>query len=98
MEKAVFSQQDIADRWDCGINTVRRWEDKGKLHRLVNLPGVKYSAKEVMELESLGPEVEGLTAWERKRLENKIAEQDTTIKKLMDRLCKIQQLSIGERL
>ena len=95
MTEAVFSPQQLAERWGYHENTIRRMEEDGRLHRLTGLPMVRYSAKEVMQLESVGLEAKGLTAWERKQKDDRIAELEATVQKLKDRLCKIQQLTLG---
>ena len=98
MTEAVFSPQQLAERWGYHENTIRRMEEDGRLHRLTGLPMVRYSAKEVLQLESIGLEAKGLTAWERKQKDDRIAELEATVQKLKDRLCKIQQLTLGERI
>ena len=95
MTEAVFSPQQLAERWGYHENTIRRMEEDGRLHRLTGLPMVRYSAKEVLQLESIGLEAKGLTAWERKQKDDRIAELEATVQKLKDRLCKIQQLTLG---
>jgi len=95
MTEAVFSPQQLAERWGYHENTIRRMEEDGRLHRLTGLPMVRYSAKEVMQLESVGLEAKGLTAWERRQKDDRIAELEATVQKLKDRLCKIQQLTLG---
>jgi predicted transcriptional regulator len=95
MTEAVFSPQQLAERWGYHENTIRRMEEDGRLHRLTGLPMVRYSAKEVLQLESIGPEAKGMTAWERKQKDDRIAELEATVQKLKDRLCKIQQLTLG---
>ena len=93
--EAVFSPQQLAERWGYHENTIRRMEEDGRLHRLTCLPMVRYSAREVLQLESIGLEAKGLTAWERKQKDDRIAELEATVQKLKDRLCKIQQLTLG---
>ena len=95
MTEAVFSPQQLAERWGYHENTIRRMEEDGRLHRLTSLPMVRYSAREVLQLESVGLEAKGLTAWERKQKDDRIAELEATVQKLKDRLCKIQQLTLG---
>lgn len=77
----VFTVKELALRWKCHENAVRQKEYDGLLHRLTNLPGVKYSAKEVLQLEALPPDVETHTAWE---WENKERENKTLRKRVRE--------------
>ena len=60
MDVTVFDSADLCKRWGCAPNTIRKMEAEGKLHRLPGLPGVKFSAAEVYQLESIGPVAKGL--------------------------------------
>ena len=93
--QAVFSVQDLSERWGFHENTIRRMEADGQLHRLAGLPLVRFSAKEVLQLESVGLDAKPLTAWERKRLLDENKELKEKIAELTERLCKIQQLTLG---
>ena len=44
-------------------------ENEGTLHRVLGLPGVKFSAAEVHQLESIGKDAKAMSAWERHQLE-----------------------------
>ena len=92
---AVYTAKELAARWKCHENTIRVWEDQGKIHRLENIPGVRYSAEEVLQLECLGEDARPFTAWERKKLEAKIHEQAQTIKDLQARLTKVMLVAQG---
>lgn len=95
MTEAVFSVQQLSERWNFHPNTIRRMEEEGKLHRLTGLPQVRYSAKEVMQLESVGLDAKALSPWERRQKDERIRELEAIVQGLEDRLCKIQQLAIG---
>jgi len=92
---AVLTAKEVAKIFKCHTNTIRVMEDQGKLHRLENIPGVKYSAEEVQQLICLGPDVKPLTAWEHKKLEALLREKDQTIKDLRARLTKVMQIAQG---
>ena len=70
--RTMFSVGDLAERWGLSPNSVRQMEAEGKLHRLPNVPGVKFSAAEVHQIESIGKDVQPLTAWERKQKDDEI--------------------------
>lgn len=86
MELTVFDRADLCERWGYSPNTIRRMEAEGKLHRLPDLPGVKFSAAEIFQLESIGPEAKGLTAWERKQKDEEIASLKQEVQELRQRL------------
>lgn len=85
----VYTTKELAARWKCHENAIRQKEYDGLLHRLSNLPGVKYSAKEVLELEALPPDVARHTAyeWEKKEMENKSLRK--RVKDLEERITRI---------
>ena len=93
--EVVFTPQQLAKRWSCHESTIRRWEEEGKLHRLADLPGVRYSAKEVMQLESLGPDAKQMSAWERRQLQDEIADLRKQLEEARRRLLKAQQVLQG---
>ncbi len=66
--QTVYSVNELAERWSMSPSSIRAMEQDGKLHRLPDLPGVRFSAVEVYQLENIGREVEPLTPYERKRL------------------------------
>lgn len=90
--EAVFTAKELADRWKCHVNTIRVMEDQGKLHRLEDIPGVRYSAEEVLQLECLGSDAQPLTAWERKKLEARIHELERIVKDYQAKMNRITLL------
>lgn len=72
--QTLYSVNELAERWGYAPDTIRRMENEGILHRVQGLPGVKFSAAEVHQLESIGLDAKAMTAWERKRLELEIQE------------------------
>ena len=91
---AVYTVKELAERWKCHENAIRDRENMGLLHRLINLPGVKYSGKEVAQLEALGPDVEAHSAWAWAQMErtNKMLEKEN--KDLRERIT--QMVVIGQ--
>ncbi|MBR4526207.1 MAG: hypothetical protein IKO69_03470 [Acidaminococcaceae bacterium] len=95
MMQTIYSVNELAERWGMHPSTVREMERDGKLHRLPEIPGVRFSAAEVLQLESIGKDVEPLTVWERRKLEadnRQLKEENAELKR---RLCNIGQLAIG---
>lgn len=93
--QTAFSVPELAERWGLSPSTVRRMEYEGKLHRLPYMPGPRYSAAEVYQIESLGPEAERLSAWERKRMQEEIKELKARVADLQTRLAKVMLLAQG---
>ena len=93
--QTVYDARELAERWNTSYASVRRMEQEGKLHRLTDLPGVKYSAAEVLQMESIGREAQALTAWERKKLQAEIKDLQGQVKDLQDRLLRVQMICRG---
>lgn len=70
--QTAYSVEELAKRWGLSPASIRRMEQDGKLHRLPDLPGVRYSAAEVYQLESIGLNAQAMSAWERHNLEARI--------------------------
>ena len=51
--QAPFTIDELAQRWNCTKEAVRQRERDGLLKRCVGLPGVRFRAKEVYELEGM---------------------------------------------
>ncbi len=56
----VYTTDEVAKLLKCSQNAVRSMEDDGKLHRLPNVPGVKFSGLEVARLRGDDPKYEEL--------------------------------------
>ena len=72
--QTLYSVNELAERWGYAPDTIRRMENEGILHRVQGLPGVKFSAAEVHQLESIGKDAKAMSAWERRNLEAEIRE------------------------
>ena len=77
--QTAYSVEELAKRWGLSPASIRRMEQDGKLHRLPDLPGVRYSAAEVYQLESIGLNAQAMSAWERRNLEAQIRDRDEII-------------------
>ena len=72
--QTIYSVNELAERWGLHPSSVREMERDGKLHRLPDIPGVRFSAAEVHQLESIGLDAKAMSAWERRNLEAEIRE------------------------
>ena len=77
--QTIYSVNELAERWGLHPSSVREMEQKGQLHRLPDIPGVRFSAAEVLQLESVGLDARAMSAWERRNLEAQIRERDEII-------------------
>lgn len=93
MSKPVYSREELARRWNCSQKAIQRMEEDRMIHRLP-LPHIRYSAKEVHELEGLKEtEREPMSPFERRRLLKENAAKDKEIAALKARLQRIAMLA-----
>jgi len=90
--QTVYDVQELAERWSLSPNSIRKMEVDGKLHRLPDMPGVKYSAAEVFQVENIGRHIEPLTPYERKRLEAEIATLKELVEKYERKMVEMMQI------
>ena len=93
--QTVINAEALARRWDCSPGSIRNMEHDGLLHRLPDLPGARYSIAEVMQLESLGPDAKGMTAWERKQKDDEIRGLKEQVQELQGRLARVMLAAQG---
>ena len=70
-------------------------KDENCVYHRRTMPGVRYSAQEVVQLESLDGDTKGLTAWERHRLTQENNEMREELNKLHKAMADIVQLARG---
>ena len=95
MQQTLYSVQDLAERWGISQASVRNMELDGKLHRVPDIPGIRFTAMEVTRLESIGVEAEAMSAWERRRLQDEIKELREENENLRQRLLQAQNVLMG---
>ena len=93
--QTVITLTELAERWGVAQNSIRNMEQDGKLHRLQNMPGCRYSMAEVYQLENIGLAAKGLTAWERKQKDEEIASLRQQVSELQGRLAKVMAIAQG---
>ncbi len=93
--QTIFTVNDLAERWNIDRQSIRKMELDGKLHRLPDMPGVRFSAAEVTQLESIGKDAKALTAWERRQLVEENKNLREQVKELTERLLRAQQVLQG---
>ena len=94
--QTAYSVDELAQRWGLSTASIRRMEQDGKIHRLPDLPGVRYSAAEIHKLEMVGLDAQAMSAWERRNLEAEIRMKDEIIakyeKKFTDMMMILQEV------
>ena len=93
--QTLYGVNELAERWGLSPTSIRQMELDGKLHRLPEMPGVKFSAAEVTQLETIGLEAKALTAWERRQMKERIEELEQQVKDLQERLTKVMTIAQG---
>lgn len=79
---AVYTTEEIAQIFKCSPNAVRSMEDRGELHRLPGVPGVKFSGVEVAQ--KLGKDYKALKLeMENKTLKKRVQELERRIATMM---------------
>ena len=79
---AVYTTEEIAQIFKCSPNAVRSMEDRGELHRLPGVPGVKFSGVEVAQ--KLGKDYKALKLeMENKTLKKRVQELERRITTMM---------------
>ena len=94
-EITAFDINQLSKRWGVAPNSIRNMEREGKLHRLKDLPGVRFSAAEVYQLENIGREARAMTPWERRALLEKIERLEAQVAEMRERLTKAQAVLQG---
>ena len=93
--QTLYGVNELAERWGLSPTSIRQMEQDGKLHRVPKMPGVKYSAAEVHQLESIGRDAQAMSPWERKQMREEIQELKQQVKELQERLLKAQAVLQG---
>lgn len=94
--QTIYSVNELAERWGLHPSSVREMEKDGKLHRLPDIPGVRFSAAEVLQLESIGLDAKAMSAWERHQLEMELREKDAIIAGLRKKIADIMAILMME--
>ena len=70
--QTLYSVSELAERWGYAPDTIRRMEADGIIHRIPNLPGVRFCLEEIERYDTmmaLGQEVKNHTPYEWRKME-----------------------------
>lgn len=63
----LLTQQDLADRWQVTVNTIRDWRLQGIITPVKGIPAIRFTEQHIAELE--GIKLEKVSPLQVKRLE-----------------------------
>ena len=66
----LFTQQDLAPRWQVTVNTIENWRKDGTIQPAKGIPAIRFTEQHILELE--GVRLDRMSPLERKRLEFEI--------------------------
>lgn len=87
-EEHVLTVSELAKRWKCDDDSIRRYERNGRIKRAEDIPGVKFSVSLIEQIENKWDDP--LSPLERRRLEKTIENKDKIIAELQEKLLKIK--------
>ena len=67
MADKLFTQQDLASRWQVTVNTIENWRKDGTIQPVKGIPAIRFTEQHIFELE--GVKLDRMSPLERKRLE-----------------------------
>lgn len=68
MEKVLLTQKELAERWNCSVQSIEGHRKSGILKQCPNVPGIRYHIDHIMELEEV--KLEKFSPVYRRKLEN----------------------------
>ena len=80
-QRTLLTVEELAKRWGFKPQTIREMEKDGKILRVKNISGVRFSLHDILLIEQ---DLNPLSPLERKRLELEIKNKDNEIAKLKD--------------
>lgn len=73
MEQTLLSRQDLAKRWGfTDTKVIQNYELNGVLKRVPSISALRYSLRQIEEIENAGLDLNPLSPIERRRLEQRI--------------------------
>ena len=70
MADKLFTQQDIAKRWQVSVRAIENWRKDGTIQPSKGIPVIRFTEQHILELE--GVKLDRMSPLERKKLELKI--------------------------
>ncbi len=72
MQEKFFTMQELADRWDVDITTIRNWRNQGIITQCKGVPAIRFLPQYIAELE--GVKLEPFSPLLKKKMEREIEE------------------------
>lgn len=67
MADKLFTQQDLADRWQVSVRAIENWRKDGTIQPAKGIPAIRFTEQHILELE--GVKLDRMSPLERRRLE-----------------------------
>lgn len=67
MSDKLFTQQDLAKRWQVTVHTIEEWRKNGVIQPVKGIPAIRFTEQHIMDIE--GVKLDRMSPLERKRLE-----------------------------
>lgn len=83
----LFTQQDLAERWQVDVTTITNWRKDGILQQAKGIPAIRFTEQHVLELE--GVKLDKFSPLERKKLERENEELKLQNAKMKEILSKV---------
>lgn len=92
-EPVVFSREKLAQRWECSVATIIRFEQSGAIRRCEKLGSmIRYPLSEVIKCESVLDNPEPLSPYERVRYKKEINSLQKRLQRATEQLSKIKEV------
>lgn len=92
-EPVVFSREKLAERWECSVATIIRFEQSGAIRRCEKLGSmIRYPMSEVLKCESVLENPDPLSPYERIRYKKAINTLEKKLQKATEQLSKIKEV------
>lgn len=83
----LLTQQDLAERWQVDIATIRNWRLEGIIQPVKNIPSIRFNEQYINELE--GVKLERISPLQVRRLENeleKVTQENIRMKSIISKI------------
>lgn len=87
MPDKLFTQKDLADRWQVTVHTIENWRKDKIIQPVKGIPTIRFTEQHILELE--GVSLNKMSPLERKKLELEIEKLQLENKKLKNIISKV---------
>jgi len=87
MSDKLFTQQDLAERWQVSVRAIENWRKDGTIRPVKGIPAIRFTEQHILELE--GVKLDKMSPLERRRLEleiEKLNKQNEQLKGILSKV------------